>query len=84
MLTVDKPRVDVELAGNVVKSKQIVSMSRSCNFDDPLTYIDVQLPEDVMYWPPIIIRCFDCRKFGREVSQEFGREGSEGVLQGGE
>ncbi len=68
LMAVDKPRVEIELAGNVVKSKPIIHMNKNSNFENPLTYIDVDLPEDVMYWPPIIIRCFDCRNFGREVS----------------
>ena len=67
LLTVDKPRVDVELAGNILKSRRISNMSRNSNFEEPLQYMDVELPENELYWPPITIRCVDCRNFGREV-----------------
>ena len=67
LLAVDKPRVDIELAGNILKSERIGNMSRNSNFDHPLQYMDVELPENELYWPPITIRCVDCRNFGREV-----------------
>ena len=67
LLTVDKPRVDVELAGNILKSRRIGNMTRNSNFEEPLQYMDVELPENELYWPPITIRCVDCRNFGREV-----------------
>ncbi len=67
LLSVDHPRVDVELAGNILKSGRIANMAKNSNFDEPLLYMDIDLPDSELYWPPITIRCVDCRNFGREV-----------------
>ncbi|XP_076068132.1 otoferlin-like isoform X2 [Oratosquilla oratoria] len=65
LLTVDRPRVDVEIAGHIVQSAVITSARRNPNFNSPVKYIDLELPEQELYCPPITIRVVDCRSFGR-------------------
>lgn len=65
LLTVDRPRVDIECAGNLVYSSVIQNASRNPNFPFPIKYIDVELPDQDLYRPPLTIRVVDCRSFGR-------------------
>ncbi|XP_064096144.1 otoferlin-like isoform X4 [Macrobrachium nipponense] len=65
LLTVDRPRVDVEVAGHIIQSAVITSARRNPNFINPVKYIDLELPEQELYCPPITIRVVDCRSFGR-------------------
>ncbi|XP_047477393.1 LOW QUALITY PROTEIN: otoferlin-like [Penaeus chinensis] len=65
LLTVDRPRVDVEVAGHIIQSAVITSARRNPNFTNPVKYIDLELPEQELYCPPITIRVVDCRSFGR-------------------
>ncbi|XP_046585626.1 otoferlin-like isoform X5 [Haliotis rubra] len=65
--TVDHPRIDVECAGHVLQSSIILNTKKNPNFNIPVKYFDVELPENEMYCPPISIRCVDCRSFGRFV-----------------
>ncbi|KAF2368428.1 C2 domain [Trinorchestia longiramus] len=65
LLTVDRPRVDVEIAAHIVQSAVISSARRNPNFTNPVKFIDLELPEQELYCPPITIRVVDCRSFGR-------------------
>ncbi|KAK7066884.1 Protein kinase C conserved region 2 (CalB) [Halocaridina rubra] len=65
LLTVDRPRVDVEVAGHIIQSAVITSARKNPNFLSPVKYIDLELPEQELYCPPITIRVVDCRSFGR-------------------
>ncbi|CAL4086030.1 unnamed protein product, partial [Meganyctiphanes norvegica] len=65
LLTVDRPRVDVEVAGHIVQSSVLSSAKKNPNFPNPVKYIDLELPEQELYCPPITIRVVDCRSFGR-------------------
>ncbi|CAH1774769.1 unnamed protein product [Owenia fusiformis] len=68
LLSVSSPRVDIECNGVRLKSTIIPNASKHPNFTvDYLQYVDVDLPENLSYWPPIVIHCVDCRNFGREV-----------------
>ncbi|XP_064639493.1 otoferlin-like isoform X3 [Lineus longissimus] len=67
LMSVDRPRVDVECGGQIVSSTVITSAKVKPNFEDPVQYIDLELPENSMFWPPIMIRCVDQRQFGRMV-----------------
>ncbi|XP_041986381.1 otoferlin [Aricia agestis] len=64
-LTVDKPRVDIECAGHIISSSVIQNAKRNPNFTNPIKYIDVELPDQDLYRPPLTIRVVDCRSFGR-------------------
>ncbi|CAG4962252.1 unnamed protein product [Parnassius apollo] len=65
LLTVDKPRVDIECAGNILYSTLIQNAQRNPNFTKPVKYVDVELPDQELYRPPLTIRVVDCRSFGR-------------------
>lgn len=65
LLTVDRPRVDIECAGHIIYSTVIQNAKRNPNFSSPVKYIDVELPDQNLYRPPLTIRVVDCRSFGR-------------------
>ncbi|KAI8430628.1 hypothetical protein MSG28_000832 [Choristoneura fumiferana] len=65
LLTVDKPRVDIECAGNILYSSVIQNAKRNPNFTNPVKFVDVELPDQDLYRPPLTIRVVDCRSFGR-------------------
>ncbi|KAL0902706.1 hypothetical protein ABMA27_000522 [Loxostege sticticalis] len=65
LLTVDKPRVDIECAGNILYSTVIQNAKRNPNFTNPVKFVDVELPDQDLYRPPLTIRVVDCRSFGR-------------------
>jgi hypothetical protein len=66
-LTVDKPRVDVECAGHIIQSSLIVNAKKNPNFSATVKFLDIELPEQEIYCPPLTIRVVDCRSFGRCV-----------------
>ncbi|XP_077991096.1 otoferlin-like isoform X2 [Glandiceps talaboti] len=65
LMPVDSPKVDIEIGGNTVHSSMILNTSKNPNFSNPLTYIDLELPANEDYCPPVNIRVMDCRRFGR-------------------
>ena len=64
-MTVDKPRVDVECAGHIIQSSVIMNAKRNPNFSTTVKFLDIELPEQEIYCPPLTIRVVDCRSFGR-------------------
>ena len=60
-LTVDKPRVDVECGGHIIQSAVIQDANKNPNFTNNVRFLDVELPEQEMYCPPLSIRVVDCR-----------------------
>jgi hypothetical protein len=65
LLTVDKPRVDVECAGHILYSSVIANAKKNPNFNMPIKFLELELPEQELYRPPLTIRAVDCRSFGR-------------------
>ncbi|XP_024082111.1 otoferlin-like isoform X1 [Cimex lectularius] len=65
LLTVDKPRVDIECAGHILHSSVILNAKKNPNFSTPVKYLELELPEQELYQPPLTIRTVDCRSFGR-------------------
>lgn len=65
LLTVDRPRVDIECAGHILYSSVIQNAKKNPNFQTPVKFLDVELPEQELYRPPLTIRVVDCRSFGR-------------------
>lgn len=65
LLTVDKPRVDVECAGHILYSSVIANAKKNPNFNTPIKFLELELPEQELYRPPLMIRAVDCRSFGR-------------------
>ncbi|XP_066141603.1 otoferlin-like isoform X2 [Euwallacea fornicatus] len=65
LLNVDKPRVDIECAGNILHSSIITNFRKNLNFSTPVKFLELDLPEQELYRPPLTIRVVDCRSFGR-------------------
>ncbi|XP_017891089.1 otoferlin-like isoform X4 [Ceratina calcarata] len=65
LMTVDKPRVDVECAGHILYSSVIMNAKKNPNFNTPVKFLELELPEQELYRPPLTIRAVDCRSFGR-------------------
>lgn len=65
LLTVDKPRVDIECAGHILYSSIIQNAKKNPNFSTPVKFLELDLPEQELYRPPLTIRAVDCRSFGR-------------------
>ncbi|PSN37731.1 Otoferlin [Blattella germanica] len=65
LMTVDKPRVDIECAGHILYSSVIQNAKKNPNFGTPVKFLELELPEQELYRPPLTIRAVDCRSFGR-------------------
>ncbi|XP_047105001.1 otoferlin-like [Schistocerca piceifrons] len=65
LMTVDKPRVDIECAGHILYSSVIQNARKNPNFSTPVKFLELELPEQELYRPPLTIRAVDCRSFGR-------------------
>ena len=55
-LPVDRPRVDVECGGHVIQSSIITNAKKNPNFSSMVKFLDIELPEQQMYCPPLTIR----------------------------
>ena len=64
-MSVDRPRVDVECSGHILSSSVILNYKRNPNFQIPVKHMDLELPDQELYCPPLTIRVMDCRSFGR-------------------
>lgn len=49
LLTVDKPRVDIECSGNILYSSIIQNRKKNPNFSTPVKFLDLDLPEQELY-----------------------------------
>uniref|UniRef100_F6X313 C2 domain-containing protein n=1 Tax=Ciona intestinalis TaxID=7719 RepID=F6X313_CIOIN len=65
LLSVDSPSVLIQIGEVEIRTKIIKSLKKNPNFSDPIYYIEANLPVDDLYFPPIVIRVKDNRKFGR-------------------
>ncbi|GAB6022296.1 hypothetical protein CHUAL_006419 [Chamberlinius hualienensis] len=65
LMSVNRPRVDIECAGRILQSSVILNCKKNPNFSTPVKYFDVELPEEPLYCPSLTIRVVDCRSFGR-------------------
>ncbi|CAF4514045.1 unnamed protein product [Rotaria socialis] len=63
---VDSPQVVFEVGGHEIESTIIKSAKKTPNFDKPLLFLDVMLPKEDLYAPPMNIKVKDHRSFGRK------------------
>ncbi|XP_078137887.1 LOW QUALITY PROTEIN: dysferlin [Centroberyx gerrardi] len=66
LASVTSPSLQVECGGTMVQSCVIRSMKKKPNFDVNTLIIDVRLPREELYMPPIVIKVIDNRQFGRK------------------
>ena len=64
---VDRPRVEIECGNQVISSSVIRSYKKHSNFTAIVRQMDVRLPEQSLYCPPLAIRVLDCKSFGRST-----------------
>ena len=66
-LPVNHPRVDIECGGHIIQSSMILNAKKNPNFSSMVKYLDLELPEQEMYCPPLTIRVLDCRYLKSET-----------------
>ncbi|UJR29942.1 hypothetical protein I4U23_017489 [Adineta vaga] len=63
---IDCPQVIFEVGGQQIESTMIKNIKKTPNFDKPLLFLDVMLPNEDLYTPPMNIKVRDHRSFGRK------------------
>uniref|UniRef100_A0A672Q9D2 Dysferlin-like n=1 Tax=Sinocyclocheilus grahami TaxID=75366 RepID=A0A672Q9D2_SINGR len=66
LASVTSPSLQVECGGCVVQSCVIRNAKKNLNFDVNTLFIDVRLPKEELYMPPLVIKVIDNRQFGRK------------------
>ncbi|KAJ3607327.1 hypothetical protein NHX12_024379 [Muraenolepis orangiensis] len=66
LAAVSSPSLVVECGGQRVESAVIRNMKKSPNFPSSVLFIQVLLPKEEMYTPPIVLKVIDHRPFGRK------------------
>uniref|UniRef100_A0A8B9K1F4 Dysferlin, limb girdle muscular dystrophy 2B (autosomal recessive) n=1 Tax=Astyanax mexicanus TaxID=7994 RepID=A0A8B9K1F4_ASTMX len=66
LASVTSPSLQVECGGRMVQSCVIRNTKKNPNFDINTLFIDVRLPREELYMPPLVIKVIDNRQFGRK------------------
>ncbi|XP_073716069.1 dysferlin isoform X3 [Misgurnus anguillicaudatus] len=66
LASVTSPSLQVECGGRVVQSCVIRNSKINPNFEVNTMIIDVRLPKEELYMPPLVIKVIDNRQFGRK------------------
>ncbi|EPY87379.1 dysferlin isoform 14 [Camelus ferus] len=65
MASVSSPSLVVECGGQTVQSCVIKNLRKNPNFDTCTLFMEVMLPREELYCPPIVVKVIDNRQFGR-------------------
>ncbi|KAF2886554.1 hypothetical protein ILUMI_19619 [Ignelater luminosus] len=65
LLPVTRPKITIECAYKTLHSETITNTQKTLNFTQPIKSLDVNLPDQEDMLPPLCIKLFDCRSFGR-------------------
>ncbi|XP_066173632.1 dysferlin isoform X8 [Sylvia atricapilla] len=65
LASVTSPSLLVECGGQCVQSSVIKNVKKNPNFDVCVLFMEVRLPKESLYSPPIILKIIDNRPFGR-------------------
>ncbi|GAB1290996.1 Dysferlin [Apodemus speciosus] len=65
MASVSSPSLVVECGGETVQSCVIRNLRKNPNFDVCTLFMEVMLPREDLYCPPIVVKVIDNRQFGR-------------------
>ncbi|KAJ8025764.1 Dysferlin [Holothuria leucospilota] len=64
--SVTSPSIEFEVGGKIIHSKVIKNTKKNPNFSSPVLFMEVDLPKEELYTPPINIKVRDHRAFGRK------------------
>ncbi|KFO79688.1 Dysferlin, partial [Cuculus canorus] len=65
LASVTSPSLVVECGGQLVQSCVIKNVKKNPNFDICVLFMEVRLPKESLYSPPIVVKVIDNRPFGR-------------------
>ncbi|XP_059215641.1 myoferlin [Centropristis striata] len=66
LATVSSPSLIVECGGEIIQTAVIKNFKKNPNFPGSVLLLEVPLPKEEMYTPPIVLKVIDHRPFGRK------------------